>query len=209
MNKEILPTSIPETNDRIYAGFWRRAGALLLDFFFMLPFSIGFVLINNQGRLNYLYTIVPMSIFSLVYFTYPVQRWGGTPGKLVFGIHILKQNGERVRWNEAVLRQLPVFALGIFGIIAQVVTLMGISDSEYLLPFSERAHLMMEERPSWAEYPQWANNLWVIIGIIVMLSNERRRAVHDFFAGTVVINKKHIPALNQHLHSIVDSAGPE
>jgi uncharacterized RDD family membrane protein YckC len=210
MNTETLPTSIPEINDRIYAGFWRRAGALMLDGLFMLPLSIGSILINNQGRLNYLYTIIPISLFSFIYCTYPVQRWGGTPGKLISGILILKKDGEHAGWKEAVLRYLPLYVLSFFGIIAQVIVLMNMNDSEYIsMPFAERSRHMMELMPSWATYTRWANHLWIIIGIIIMMSNERRRAVHDFFAGTVVVKKKYITALNQRTHSIAGSAVSE
>lgn len=210
MNEESLPILDPHTGDRIYAGFWRRSGALFLDVLFLLPLTIGSLLIDNHGRLNYFYTTIPIYIFCFFYFVYPVQRWGGTPGKLVSRILILKPNGGKVGWKEAIIRHLPVFLLGIIGIVAKCMALQSMDDHQFLsISFSERARWTAILMPSWAKYGVWGNRLWVILGIIIMMSNDRRRAVHDFFAGTVVVKKKYRPMLNQSTHSITASDSSE
>ena len=43
--------------------------------------------------------------------------------------------------------------------------------------------------PGWSKFANFFIMAWMIIGIIVLLSNQRRRAVHDFMAGTVVVRE--------------------
>jgi len=41
--------------------------------------------------------------------------------------------------------------------------------------------------PEYFKLYQWCFYGWYILGIIVLISNSKKRAVHDFIAGTVVI----------------------
>jgi hypothetical protein len=62
------------------------------------------------------------------------------------------------------------------------------SDTEYhALSFMERAKRMAELTPSWYKPLQIIQNVWVWGELIVLLTNRKRRALHDFIAGTVVI----------------------
>ncbi len=100
----MLPEEFPDIEETVYAGFWRRFGAFWLDLLIMI------LIINCAGDLNYIYKIVPLYVFSFFYFIYCVKRWGGTPGKLIAKIKIVKESGENSGWNEAVLR----FAVNLF-----------------------------------------------------------------------------------------------
>jgi len=46
---------------------------------------------------------------------------------------------------------------------------------------------MIELAPSWYKSLQWIQNAWVWGELIVLLTNRKRRALHDFIAGTVVV----------------------
>jgi uncharacterized RDD family membrane protein YckC len=172
-----------------YAGFWPRLGALLLDMLIMLPFSALVFWGSERFRLFDLYYLVPGTLFSLFYGVYLVRRFGGTPGKLIVGIRIRKVSGESVGYREAFLRYLPEFLLGTLMSVALLTSVLHMTDTEYhSLSFMERAKRMVELAPSWYKPLQIVQNVWVWGELIVLLTNRKRRALHDFIAGTVVVH---------------------
>ena len=105
------------------------------------------------------------------------------------GIRIRKLDGEPVGYREAFLRNLPEFILVLLVSIALVFPLFHMSDAEYQsLSFMERAKRMTELAPSWYEPLQIAQNIWFWGELIVLLTNRKSRALHDFIAGTVVVH---------------------
>jgi uncharacterized RDD family membrane protein YckC len=139
-------------------------------------------------RLFEIYYFFPGALFGLFYSVYLVRRYGGTPGKLMVGIRIRKVDGEPVGYREAFLRYLPDFVLGILMSVASILTVIHMSDAEYhslgLMALSKR---MGELAPSWEKPLQWVQNIWIWGELIVLLTNRKRRAIHDFIAGTVVV----------------------
>jgi len=57
------------------------------------------------------------------------------------------------------------------------------------LTFVEWSKRMTDSAPSWLKPLQLIQNIWVWSEFIVLLTNRKRRAIHDFIAGTVVIHK--------------------
>ena len=186
------------TDSMRYAGFWPRLGALLLDSLILLPLMALVFWGNARYRLFALYDLVPGTLFGLFYSVYLVRRFGGTPGKLIAGVRIRKVNGDPVGYREAVLRYLPEFVLGLLMSIAMLIPVFHMSDAEYhALSFMERAKRMVELAPSWYKPLQIVQNVWVWGELIVLLTNRKRRALHDFIAGTVVVHtspNKPLPA---------------
>jgi len=144
---------------------------------------------SAQFRLFDVYYFIPGILFGLFYDVYLVRRFGGTPGKLLAGIRIRKLNGEPVGYREAFLRCLPEFILGTLTSIAVLIPVFHMTDTEYhSLSFVERTKRMTELEPSWYKPVQWIQNAWVWSELIVLLTNRKRRAIHDFIAGTVVVH---------------------
>ena len=183
-----------------YAGFWPRLGSLLLDL--AIPFSLG--ALGLRGELNYrlfdVYFWLPNVLFGLFYSVYLVKRFGGTPGKLIMGIRIRKLDGGPVSYREALIRYLPDFVFSLAISVALIVPLLHMSDAEYLsLSFQNRYQRLTVLAPSWYKTAQIAQNIWVWGELIVLLTNRKRRALHDFIAGTVVVHNRSAPALRQEL----------
>lgn len=183
-----MHTTMSSLDQLRYAGFWSRLGALLLDVLIMLPLSALVLWGSERYRLFDLYYFVPGTLFSLFYGVYLVRRFGGTPGKLIVGVRIRKVSGEPVGYREAFLRYLPEFLLGTLMSVALLISVFHISDSEYYtLSFMERAKRMIELAPPWYKPLQIIQNVWVWGELIVLLTNRKRRALHDYIAGTVVV----------------------
>jgi uncharacterized RDD family membrane protein YckC len=172
-----------------YAGFWPRLASLLLDFIILLPFGALTFWGSSAFRLFDLYYFLPGTVFGLFYSVYLVRRYGGTPGKLLVGIRIRKLNGEPVGYREAFLRNIVDFTFGVLMSVALLFPLFHMSDAEYhSLSFMQCSQRMIELAPHWYKPLQWTQTAWVWGELIVLLTNRKRRAIHDFIAGTVVVH---------------------
>jgi uncharacterized RDD family membrane protein YckC len=179
----------PTTDLLQYAGFWPRLGALLLDFLIFLPLLALQIWAMHRYRLFILYNLVPSTLLGLFYGVYLVRRYGGTPGKLIVGVRIRKVSGEPVGYREAFLRYLPDCVLGLLVSIALIIAVFHMSDTEYhALSVHERLKRMYEFAPSWYKPTHIIQEVWLWGELVVLLTNRKRRALHDFIAGTVVVH---------------------
>jgi uncharacterized RDD family membrane protein YckC len=177
------------TDSLRYAGFWSRLGSLLLDLIIMLPLAILIAFGSSKIRLFDIYTFIPIAILNLFYSVYLVQRYGGTPGKLIVGIRIRKIDGEPVGYREAILRYSVDFIFYVVLSIGFMIALFQINDTEYhALSRHDQIIKTNTLLPFWFKYVQIAQGIWLWGELIVLLTNKKRRALHDFIAGTVVIH---------------------
>jgi uncharacterized RDD family membrane protein YckC len=171
-----------------YAGFWRRLGAGIIDFSIWIPLWV------IQGRLSsYSKTlaIVLSAATCLVYAAYQIyfhSRWGQTLGKMALGIRVMKLSGESIGVREAVIRSSVDLILTMFWIVGITIAYLNLPDSEfYQMDWVERNIKLNELAPSWMSWQEYLSNGWYWSEVVVILFNEKKRALHDFLAGTVVI----------------------
>jgi len=169
-----------------YAGFPQRFAAGLLDWLIVLPYGL-LTFWAQKSRLFSIYCFVPSILFSLLYEVYLVRRWGGTPGKLIMSLRILKVNGEPVGYREAFLRAAPDLILGALLSAALIAASFKISASEYnAIPWLQRVQRLAALAPPWYRPLDIAQKIWIWGELVVLLTNRKRRALHDFMAGTIV-----------------------
>jgi uncharacterized RDD family membrane protein YckC len=174
-----------------YAGFWRRLAAYFLDFLAMLP--LGGLIIAGDAQYHFFsaYALLPMTAFQIFYGIYLVRRFGGTPGKLVAGLRVLKVDGSPIGYREATLRYLPELGLWFILSVALLVPLFQITDEAYFsLSFVQRQLYLVRLAPFWYQPVDVVEQVWIWSEFIVLLTNRKRRALHDFIAGTIVIVQK-------------------
>jgi len=171
-----------------YAGFWRRFGAFWLDFVVLLPLTGTALWGNQQYRLFDVYYFVPRTLFGLFYSVHLVRRFGGTPGKLLAGLRIRKPDGAHIGYREAILRYLPEALLSTTMSVGFIWATLALTDSEYLsLSYLERSKQLTALAPSWYQPLSIILQIWIWSEFVVMMTNRKRRALHDFIAGTVVV----------------------
>lgn len=171
-----------------YAGFWKRLGSYLIDILAFLPLSGLAFWLGNTTRWYYLYCLIPVTIIGLWFHVYLVKKYGGTPGKLVMKIQIRRVDGSMVGYKEAILRYSVLFVLSNLISIAFILATLKMSDTEYFsLGFNQRTLRQMELAPEWYKPFNYLMNIWIWSEFIVILTNKKRRALHDFIAGTVVV----------------------
>jgi uncharacterized RDD family membrane protein YckC len=182
------PTRLPSDPELFeYGSFWRRVGALLLDSLFLSPLGIlVFVLLNYTSR-AYVYFAVPSIAISLVYYVWLVKRYGGTPGKLITKMRVTMTDGSPVTTKAAFMRYAPLLVLHLLGLVVTIQAtshLTGFDSMSYL----EKMQALGSNAPrglnTFNTVLTW---VWWIGTAITMVANRRRRAAHDFLAGTVVL----------------------
>jgi uncharacterized RDD family membrane protein YckC len=185
------PALSPSEQSRVhYAGFGLRLKAGVIDFLVFLPVIALGIWTMNRGRGAY---IAYLAGCNVVYFAYTIVGhavWGQTVGKRVARIRVLDVTNQPIGWRQAVRRSSVDIILGVLSLAAYWIVLSRIPATEFEGP--DRASV--EERyaalrPWWAaaiEYAYWA---WLASEIVSVLFNRRRRALHDFIAGTVVVRE--------------------
>jgi uncharacterized RDD family membrane protein YckC len=183
------PKSLPTEADLMeYGGFWRRVGATLLDSLILAPMGLALMVAVSYTHLAYLYYSAPSVVIFLVYEVYLVKRFGGTPGKRILGMRVTNLDGTPVTLKTAFIRYSPMFALTVLASIASAITALNLGGIGFEdLSYFEKMKAVSEHQPRWNMPLTWATQAWYLVGAITLAANTRKRAVHDFIAGTVVL----------------------
>jgi uncharacterized RDD family membrane protein YckC len=96
-----------------------------------------------------------------LYNVVPTATVGGTPGKLIAGLRVIRTDGAKVEFRTAFIRWSPILALGLLGVLPIIGILAG------LLRF-----------------------VLLIVNLVLVLSDERRQSMFDRVAGTYVIRAR-------------------
>ena len=171
-----------------YGGFWRRVAAQILDALILAPVSILAVFGVNLTHKFYIYYLLPGILIPLFYSVYLVKRYGGTPGKRIMNLRIVMTDGSPVTGTAALLRYSVLLVLSALSSIGLAMASTDIDADSYAgLGFLDKMQMLTANAPSWYEAATYGIQGWMVLLIVVMLCNERRRATHDFIAKTVVI----------------------
>lgn len=184
-----LPTI--KNGESVYAGFWKRFCAAFVDAFIILPLALLFNWLEGFDRgFAIIITIASSTLFA-IYNPYFNVRFGGTPGKLVAGIRITKPDGSKIGWSQAWKRSSVELVIASINLIVGVCVLTQLDSASFVsLGWIERGEKVKAHAPSWYTSINIFEQVWIWSEIVVVLFNNRKRAIHDFIAGTVVIHKQ-------------------
>ncbi|KQV54298.1 MULTISPECIES: RDD family protein [unclassified Duganella] len=186
-----LDVPAPEDGNAIpnVGGFWLRVGAKIIDLLVMSPIIGLTYWLSSLSRSFYLWSVIPSVLFALFYSVYLVRRYGGTPGKLVLKLRVQMKDHSPVTFMAALIREAPMMLMGAASSFGLGLAALAMDDAAYhAYGFFERSTVLAASGPGWVSAISLLINVWTWVGVIVMLVNKRRRAVHDFLAGTVVVN---------------------
>ncbi len=175
-----------------YAGFWPRFGAVLLDGAILVPIS---VLLGNLAYQDSKLFVAIFLFFDLVavnfLLIYLLAKFGGTPGKLLMGLRVKKLSFEKIGWKEAWLRfSVDLVILGAI-FLFRILILLNIEFHEFTgLSYPQKTDLYYVKSHFWLPFIYTIQTLWISSEGVVLLLNKRKRAIHDFIAGTVVVKHK-------------------
>jgi uncharacterized RDD family membrane protein YckC len=177
-----------ETAELHYAGFWPRAFAHFADVVVCAPL----VVLGWPGLLSRdaaMVVAMPLFLAGAAYSVVLHARWGQTLGKMVAGIKIVTVTGAPVGWREALLRDSVGIGFGLVSTAATLVAFLQIPESSWSHDWMRQAQLLRDAKPPWGRAAGTAAPVWFWSELVVLLFNKKRRALHDFMAGTVVIRR--------------------
>ncbi len=172
-----------------YSGFWRRVGAALIDFLIISPLLFANFYMGDSQQ-YYLYSILPIQLFTFIYYVFLVAKFGATPGKLVMNMRVAMLDGSPITFKAACLRYGLWWILGLMSAVGMAMAATTMSAESLDAGYMQRSAFLTAEMPGWAIMAGYANQLLALVSIIMLIFNKQRRTVHDFIAGTVVLLKK-------------------
>ncbi|EPJ46300.1 MAG: hypothetical protein OFPII_21660 [Osedax symbiont Rs1] len=187
---EFLP--IEKDGFKVYAGFWQRFGAGIVDTIVLIPVAYLFYYLEGISISAAIITAVISCGLYSVYTIYFHNRYGATLGKMASKIRVTNPDGSSISLKQAVLRSSVDICFAVLMVIAQIIAISQANPEEYLSAgWMERIEYLVPLFPSWYDLVVSVANIWVWSEFFVLLLNKRKRAIHDFIAGTVVINQEY------------------
>ena len=103
------------TNEYVYAGFWVRLVAMLIDSLILgvldgllMVSLLGTDYLVMEGRVAHPYALFVTATIYLINFSYvawfPSSSWQATPGKRIMGIQVINTDGTRISFLKALGR---------------------------------------------------------------------------------------------------------
>ncbi len=159
-----------------YLTFWPRFWAPTFDEIVLwvptsiIPYSICQILGLEGNAINLLYSYVYFIYY--VYSIYLHGAYGATIGKMITKVKVVDAITEGpITFKQAIIRDSIPLILSVILIIYVPLSVDNINEADieslYFMP------LIL--------------GLWFVAEVITMLTNKKRRALHDYIAGTVVI----------------------
>jgi len=173
-----------------YAGFWQRFFAGIIDFLIFLPLLFLQNWLEADSKLAAFVLALPMAFAFFAYSLYGHGKYGKTLGKHVVGIRVLAVSGQPLGWRGAMLRGSVDAVFAALQAIAMIWALAHIPDSQYYgIAWLDRMNALAANQPASLFWVSTAGQIWVWSELVVMLLNEKRRALHDYLAGSVVVSE--------------------
>jgi uncharacterized RDD family membrane protein YckC len=186
---------LPITSDgmKVHAGFWKRFCAGFVDALILMPIAFGLAYLEGFSKTLAILITIPSTVLFAMYSVYFHAHFGGTLGKIGVKIRVTKPDGTRIGWLEAWKRSSVDLVFASVMLIVEIWALIHVDSLEYTSGgFWDRTQLLQSHYPAWIGILTFLQQVWIWSEAFVCLLNKRRRAIHDFIAGTVVIQKQFI-----------------
>jgi uncharacterized RDD family membrane protein YckC len=102
-------------------------------------------------------------------------------------IGVVRISGARIGWREALLRSSVEILFGTIASVSDLVARTQLPEADWAKGWMEKIKLIQTLEPSWGDWAAYALGVWIWSEVVTMLFNRKRRALHDFIAGTVVV----------------------
>ena len=177
-----------------YATFWQRFGAGWIDFFAMLPAMLLLGWLSTQSHTLALIVALPLGLLYWAYSYFFHAISGQTLGKKSMGIRVVNLDGSRISRSTSFRRSIVDLVFAGLGVAGSFIGLAAIGASDYdALSWIEQTARTQAALPSWFRWTDWAAQIWMWSEVVTVLFNPRRRAIHDYLAGTCVVNEVRWP----------------
>lgn len=130
--------------------------------------------------------LVPWFIsYSISFVAYSVilhWKWGQTLGKRLSGVRVNALSGDPLSLRQAGMRDILPLVFNTVGVLLDLPRVV-----QGRIPYEAAAAAGFSGLSPFHIFVLWSSLAWFVLELLTMLSNAKRRALHDFIAGTVVI----------------------
>jgi uncharacterized RDD family membrane protein YckC len=155
----------------------KRIWAAIVDYILFMPllFVDCYFLFSDTN----VFIVIAWNVFTtflpIFYSIFAHYRYGRTIGKWVARVKVLDVSETRnLSLKQAFLRDGVFLSLELIGLLYYGFWAIKTGEPGYLLH-------------NFIDFPISPFGLWTLLEIITMLANSKRRAVHDYIAGSVVV----------------------
>jgi uncharacterized RDD family membrane protein YckC len=93
----------------------------------------------------------------------------------------------RISWREAIARDSVGIVFNLISTVSTLLAIINLSASSWGHSRYEMAIQLSGAQPSWGGWAVTPAAVWFWGELLVLLFNKKKRALHDFIAGTVVV----------------------
>ncbi len=173
-----------------YAGFWQRLGASLIDGLIFLPSIFMVTKVEGVSQPAAVLATLVAPVVNYAYVLYLTYHYGGTLGKLALGMRVQPADGGPLTWRHVWRRSAVDMITSSLAVTGTLIGFSKVPFATYAAAgWTKRPELLMTAVP-WTLWLSNAAMLWVASEFVVIMTNRRRRALHDFIAGTVVVIRR-------------------
>ena len=177
------PTALPNKLEPAYGGFGRRTGALIVDISIIWFLTFGaWYLIPGCFGLRWFSSVFSTGLLAAE--AAMLKLFGQTPGKMLMGLKVIGIDTRPITWKQAILRNSPGWFMNLCPLLGIPIALSLIERGpDNLGSFGSVVFLFGTA----TILGRMISIIWNMSEPIVLLSNFRKRALHDYLAGTVVV----------------------
>ena len=85
--------------------------------------------------------------------------------------------------------------------------LLSVDDATFQnLSWIKQSQYLMSLSPILFSIYTWLTNIWSWSELIVLLTNPRKRALHDYIAGTVIVKKRYVERIQKEMYSDITNS---
>lgn len=181
-----------KSDEAVYAELWLRVPAAIIDSVILMGLYLLIFPLGNYSFVSYVVFTYLSAVLSLAFNVFFLVKFGATPGKLFMKIKVVKTSLEPISYKEAFLRLYANILFAVLHLVAITIAFKSLSYETYSIMGSfEKLRYMVKFYPNWFNnYNKIFFSLWFLGDSLVLLFNKKCRALHDFIAGTVVIDCK-------------------
>ncbi len=180
--------------EMIYAGFVPRALAQLVDLLVLTPLMVLHLAIFHGFSFSVaIASFLALGVIGQAYPLYFHARWGQTVGKMAAKIRVVRLDGRPLGPQRALARSSVDILIWVAFALSMIFSMTGWSTPDWhTMSWTEHGRFLPQHVPF---YRLWKGTsaAWTWSELAVLLLNSKRRSLHDFIAGTVVIR---IPGQN-------------
>ena len=163
-----------------YNTFWPRFFAIFLDGIILSLFTQVLELFtsNDSKLVAFIFNMI-ISNIPYLYSIYLIGAYGQTYGKMIMKIKVVDFETEnKISYSQSLKREIIPLILVNVALVSGYLLFDGIDVQNYEYSLLDKTIIFL---------PTFMLVIWSILEIVTMLNDDKRRALHDKIADTIVI----------------------